>query len=306
VTAARRLGDPVLLGVALRSAIFVSGRWEPESLERTVPGIRQALTHLERLPDKELLLEVSSYDLLQSAWLGDMPRVAASMPALSSVVEEARQPFFTYFAAVFAACLAFFHGRFNEAEALAQRALSLAENVEGVDPRGIFGVYMFSLRREQGRLGELAPLVEHFAETTPRENTWRPGLALIYAELGLLEKARAEFTGLATGDFAEVAEDHTWLNCMAMLAEVCCAVGDADRAPVLYRLLLPYARCNVVAPPIVACYGVAARHLGMLAATMKRWEDAGRHFEVAIERSPATCRMRTDPKVDIDGARQRD
>ena len=30
------------------------------------------------------------------------------------------------------------------------------------------------------------------------------------------------------------------------------------------------------------CYGAAARYLGMLAATMERWEDAAQHFEDAL------------------------
>src|SRR5262249_19496098 len=80
-----------------------------------------------------------------------------------------------------------------------------------------------------------------------------------------------------------VPEDHTWVNCMAMLAEECCAIGDRDRADVLYNFLLPYARCNVVAQPYVPCYGVIARHLGMLASTTNRWEDSARRVEVALE-----------------------
>ena len=54
------------------------------------------------------------------------------------------------------------------------------------------GVQMFLLRREQGRLAELAPAVRYFV----RQHTataWRPGLALIYSELGLVQEARVEF-----------------------------------------------------------------------------------------------------------------
>jgi tetratricopeptide (TPR) repeat protein len=142
---------------------------------------------------------------------------------------------------------------------------------------------MFGSRREQGRLKELAPLVRHFAQTTPKESTWRPGLALIYAELDLLAEARSEFESLAQGGFAAVPEDGSWVNSMRMLAEVCCLLGDGDRAQTLYDLLSPYASCNVLIPPFVGCYGVASRQLGMLATTMRRWEEAERHFESALE-----------------------
>jgi hypothetical protein len=59
------------------------------------------------------------------------------------------------------------------------------------------------------------------------------------------------------------------------------ALGDAERAAVLYAELAP-SEGNLMAPPNVACFGAASRHLGLLAATMKRWPDAERHFEAAL------------------------
>jgi hypothetical protein len=53
--------------------------------------------------------------------------------------------------------------------------------VENAD--GVFGIQMFLLRREQGRLAELAPAVRYFVRQHTA-TTWRPGLALIYSELG--------------------------------------------------------------------------------------------------------------------------
>jgi tetratricopeptide (TPR) repeat protein len=70
---------------------------------------------------------------------------------------------------------------------------------------------------------------------------------------------------------------------MCMLAEVSCALGDQARAARLYELLSPYARCNVLAPPLIALYGVGARYLGMLATTMGRFDEAERHFSTALE-----------------------
>src|SRR5439155_26173552 len=46
--------------------------------------------------------------------------------------------------------------------------------------------------------------------------------------------------------------------------------------------LLPYSRRNVVVSVGVACHGSASRYLGLLAATMQRWQDAERHFEDAL------------------------
>src|SRR5206468_12565927 len=69
---------------------------------------------------------------------------------------------------------------------------------------------------------------------------------------------------------------------MADLAEVCAFLGDACRAATLYRLLLPYNGYTVVIGGGSVCYCAASRYLGMLAATMERWEDAAQHFEAAL------------------------
>ena len=56
---------------------------------------------------------------------------------------------------------------------------------------------------------------------------------------------------------------------------------DATNAA-LYTELAPFEGRNLIAPPNVACFGSASRHLGMLAAAMKRWPDAERHFEAGL------------------------
>jgi DNA-binding CsgD family transcriptional regulator len=178
---------------------------------------------------------------------------------------------------------AMFAGRFEAAERLAQHALAIGQRLRGQDPLGIFGVQMFTLRREQGRLQELAPVMQRFVHMSPETSTWRPGLALIYSELGLEQEARAEFEHLAAHDFATIPRDARWVTCMAYLAEVCAFLGDARRAATLYQFLLPHNGYNIVLGPTAACYGAASRYLGILAATMQRWETAQGHFEDALE-----------------------
>jgi DNA-binding NarL/FixJ family response regulator len=48
-------------------------------------------------------------------------------------------------------------------------------------------------------------------------------------------------------------------------------------------MLLPHAALAVPIRPVVsACYGAAARYLGLLATTMGRWDEAAGHFEAAV------------------------
>jgi tetratricopeptide (TPR) repeat protein len=154
----------------------------------------------------------------------------------------------------------------------------------GVDNNeGVMGVQMFSIRREQGRLAEIAPVVQHFVNEQGAGAAWRPGLALIYADIGELEKARTEFELLAADRFADIPRDSLWQTSLTYLAETCCLLDAVEDAEVLYELLLPYRDLAVVVGNASVCLGASARYLGQLAAVLSRWDDAETHFRRAIE-----------------------
>ena len=140
---------------------------------------------------------------------------------------------------------------------------------------------MFTLRREQGRLRELEPAVRYFVQQHTAA-AWRPGLALIYSELGRTREARTEFEYLARHDFTDLPRDALWMASMTYLTDVCTFLGDTARAAILYQLLLPYTERTVVIGNAVACYGAMSRYLGALATTMGYWGTAAQHFEDAL------------------------
>ncbi len=155
----------------------------------------------------------------------------------------------------------------------------------GVDSKveGAMGVQMFTIRREQGRLAEIAPVIQHFLNKQGAAAAWRPGLDLIYADIGELDKARREFELLAADRFAAIPRDALWQTSLTYLAETCCALDAVDDAEVLYELLLPYRDLAVVVGNASVCLGATDRYLGQLASIMSRWDDAITHFERAIE-----------------------
>jgi tetratricopeptide (TPR) repeat protein len=158
--------------------------------------------------------------------------------------------------------------------------LTLGQRLQSESAEGIFGMQMFMLRREQGRLHEVAPIVEMFVREHS-SSSWKPGLALMYTELGLTDKARTVFEELAVNEFAGIQQDGVWAASVTFLVEVCASLGDSARAEVLYRVLSPYAGYAVVASDW-ASFGAASRFLGQLAATMGRWEEAESHFDQAL------------------------
>jgi DNA-binding CsgD family transcriptional regulator/tetratricopeptide (TPR) repeat protein len=283
---ARRLGDPTTLAATLKTRFFV--RWRPEHIATRLATVTELLRLADEVGDGDLVLQAYSWRLFDLMDLGDMPAVEAQLEAHTRLAEEFRQPFYLYINVTFRAMRAIFEGHFEAGEQLAQQAFTIGQRLRGQDALGVFGVQMFMLRREQGRLQELAPIVAHFVQTSPAASIWRPGLALIYSELGCEPEAREEFERLAAHDFADIPQDAVWSTCIVYLTKVCTFLGDARRASILYQCLTPFDGYNITVGPTAACYGAAARYLGMLATTMARWDEAQRHFADALAMNART------------------
>jgi hypothetical protein len=153
---------------------------------------------------------------------------------------------------------------------------------------------MFILRREQGRLQELEAAIRGFAEQYPAFRIVRYWLACLYSEIGCEEKTQDEFEALAAHDFADLPQDMSRLIALAFLSQVCTFLGDTYRATKLYALLLPYAERNVVYGNAIAYHDSVSHHLGLLATTLSRWEEAQAHFEIALA---CNARMGARPRL---------
>ena len=114
--------------------------------------------------------------------------------------------------------------------------------------------------------------MRYFVQRHTAAAAWRPGLALIYSELGRTREARMEFDYLARHDFTDLPRDALWMASMTYLTDVCTFLGDTARAATLYHLLLPYAERAIVIGNAVACYGAMSRYLGTFATTLKHWD----------------------------------
>jgi class 3 adenylate cyclase/tetratricopeptide (TPR) repeat protein len=177
---------------------------------------------------------------------------------------------------------AILHGDFATAERLAQSALDAPGDVNNEVVTGVYGMQMFTIRREQGRLAEVAPLVKRFVAERSRDPIWQPGLALIAIDLGFASAARKTFDEIAATGFALPIDAKRNIT-LCYLVEVCARLVDAERAEQLYELLLPYQDMAVVVPIATICCGSHARYLGMLASVMGDWAAAEAHFEAALE-----------------------
>ena len=150
------------------------------------------------------------------------------------------------------------------------------------DPSGGYGVQLFSIRREQGRLDEARPIVEAIARLGRAGSTWRPALAVMYAELGLHDEAVAEIDVLHADRLAAVPRDALWHGSLSYLADACAAVGHREGAAVVYDELVGWRGLVVQVGHLLAANGAVDRYLGKLAALLGHDREAEIHFEAAL------------------------
>jgi DNA-binding CsgD family transcriptional regulator/tetratricopeptide (TPR) repeat protein len=281
VALARDIGEPPILFRAL--CAILPGRWYPDRLALRIAVAREAIELVKHAGKLEWLTPYLSGwhtgDLMES---GDTVGASATARAHLLTGEAMREPFNEAVALAALAMIATHEGRFVEAEPLAMQALRCGTRFDRANAAGIFGVQMFTLRRHQGRLGELAPVLRQFLDREAPGAAWRPGLAVLHCELGDLDAARSNFEALAAADFGTLPRDAIRIASLAYLAEVCVALDDRPRAAVLFDLLLPYAGRNIVFGAHTASLGSADRLLGLLAMTMAQWDRAEQHLERAI------------------------
>jgi tetratricopeptide (TPR) repeat protein len=214
--------------------------------------------------------------------MGDAAGFAASLTHFREYFSKHRISAFDFGLAGADAMHAILLGEFAAAERLAERALEIGRDVQGDLAAGVYGVQMFTIRREQGRLAEVAPLFRRFLDENPGDAAWRPGLALIASDLGFAEAARKAFAEMASAGFAFPADAKRGLT-LSYLAEVCTRLDDSLEAERIYEQLLPYRDNAILAPVATVCCGAAGRYLGMLARVKREWAAADEHFEAALE-----------------------
>jgi DNA-binding SARP family transcriptional activator/class 3 adenylate cyclase len=172
--------------------------------------------------------------------------------------------------------IALMEGRLEAAELLLDRVLETSH--ADTNLVNSYSAQLLLLRRDQGRIAEVLPLVENLVATSERLATARAVLALIYAELGRDANTRRVFEDLAADGFAPLPRDITWPCTLAILAELCWHLRDRQRATQLEQLCEPYTGQFVVLAWGACCLGAMDRYRGMLADVLGETNLADRRF----------------------------
>lgn len=278
---ARRLNEPTTLFDVLYA--FTLANRTPADIQERLANLDELLQLAQILDDRVREAHVYAASTVDQLGFGNIDKVDELLKIQANLSDELQHMFFLFISPVFHSMRATLAGNFALGEQLAEQALLVDQQMQVKNTDGIYGILMFTIRREQGELQQLRPILQDFVEHNPESAVWRPGLALLYADLNLVKEARTQFELLAANNFAVLPQDGLFAGTLAYLSEVCAFLQDEVRAAYLYQQLLPYAALVIVLGFGVACLGAAAHYLGLLATTMQQWNDAEHHFETALQ-----------------------
>ena len=277
IAMSRRRGDRRTLGTILAMAYWARGSSLNEDVNRMLHESREIG---RELADDEILSEAAAWLVPSYVVLCDHHAARDALAEVFTIAQRLNEPFLSHVAEHYASALALSDGNVAQAEAAAERSREWGSLLTGRDASGSYGIQMFGIRREQGRLPELAPVVRLLAGQS-HDGAWRPGLAAVLAELGMESDARREVEAILA-DGLGTLRPSLWLASLVYLADACAALRDERCAEAIYPELANYAGANVMIGHLVACYGATDRYLGTTAAVLGEWDAAEEHFHAAI------------------------
>jgi DNA-binding SARP family transcriptional activator/tetratricopeptide (TPR) repeat protein len=279
VELARRTGDPAALAYALdgRGGAILG----PDTTAEWLAVGTELREVAERIGDRERVVHGHLHRIAAQVIVGDITGAKADLDAASRITDQLRQPVQRWQICAAQAMFALAAGDLTEADELVPRAFALGERAQPEMAIPVDRLQRYTLGDFRGDLEEVEPAIRDLVAEYPARPAFRCVLAHLHVRLGRAPEAQQALEDMARDDFSALPFDQEWLYGMSLLAEASAVLGHGVSAAALYEPLAPWAALNVADHP-EGIRGSLARYLGMLAATMKRWVEAERHFEDAL------------------------
>ena len=275
---ARRLGEPTTV---VRTLNLVCDPLQvPSTLAERLVDAREAAELADGLDDPDLRFWTAAYSRMAATQAGDFEWSRRCLDTMRTVIRGLRQPGMLWVTHFNEAAEGILTGNTEQAEQFATAALEVGTESGQPDALSFYGAEMIGIRSQQGRLGELVPMIEHMTEINPDLVVFQATLAAAYLQAGdragagrLLESAGA--------DLASVPYDVLWIFTLANYSEVASELRAEEPARQLLELLTPFDDQVLF---IGATAGNSVAHLcGSLESVLGRYDEAERHFTMASE-----------------------
>jgi predicted ATPase/DNA-binding NarL/FixJ family response regulator len=289
VELARRLGDGPALAYALYARHLAV--WAPDNLEERVSLSAEIIELAEQAGDSSLEITGHVWQLADLFEMGDIPGVDREIDIHEELSARVGYPQFIAHGLMFRATQAILRGEFTDAEALAARSLALGEQVGDVNVRVSYHVEMAALWALQGRPQEATAYFEPAGRDHPPELAQLSSFAF-FCLAGGRSGIKEAFPEIWRARHR--IPPSYWLPMAGVGITLLAAhTGTTQETAASYDLLRPYeGRWIKCGRDAVGPLGPVAYYLGVLAASLSRFDAAAHHFEVALE---ATERISARP-----------
>ncbi len=275
------LDDP--LATALAAAARRRAGWRPGNLAARLADSTEILQAAARAGNQELMMAGNAWLAVDLLERGDRVGVDAQMEAFEAGARRLRQPQFSWQATVWRAMIALMEGRLEDAERLAQDALSIGMRQDELTAGQYYAGQLLAIRREQLILTELEQAARELVVANQDRPIWRLALAILLCDGGRLDEARSVLEPFTDEMVRSLTRDLDWTMTMTVLAEAAVILEDRPRARLLYELLSPHAGTVALIGAGAVCRGPLDGYLGVLALTTGERATALEHLRAAIE-----------------------
>jgi class 3 adenylate cyclase/tetratricopeptide (TPR) repeat protein len=273
LTVARRLGDPPTIVPVLIARHLTT---MPCPVAPRVAESAELVQAAESVTDGVLRSYAWGIRYRSCLEAGDTEEADRCLARAVTLMEDLGQPGLLWTQSYFRAGREIVAGHFDEAERLIVRATELGTTT-GNEDVGVAAAQGFTLRFARGTLPEGG--AEALASCRPQNrapvfDVWQ---AVLDCECGRDADARA---AMAKSTPRSLPRDLFWLGGMCSMATVAAALADATLAGEVRNLLLPYAD-HAVTLAVIPLPAVV-HHLGLAAATIGAYDEAGEWFRAAV------------------------
>lgn len=277
---AREQGDPHTLARVLLLRYVAT--WVPSTLSDRLAETEEGAALADRIGDPLLQTAALRWRVGALQQAGRFEEMVWVDKSFTESTERLGQPTGRWVATYSRANIMSMFGELELAESLANEAFAIGTASGQPDAVAFYANQMVGIRREQGRLAELQPMIARAAGETSRLTAFRAMLALALCEDDLHDDARELFAASKEERFADLHYDVVWQGSLFMLAEVASELGDADAAGWLHGLLAPYE--EQIAEMAGCGCGSVNRVLGRLATLLGHFDEAEERLENASRR----------------------
>jgi class 3 adenylate cyclase/tetratricopeptide (TPR) repeat protein len=277
VDVARRTGDRAALVDAIR--LCHEGITAPRTLELRRGWHSEACELADELGDPTARLFANYYRCLAALEAGDLATMRDALSIFTSESKRIGQPFHLWHRAYHRALRWMLEGDPDAAEQAASDALELGIAAGQPDAFSYYSVQLTGVRRMQGRLHELIPLIEQAVEDNPGLPAFRAALVLAMShETG--DHHVSQLLDVEVANDFPMSDDGQWLAAHVNWADAAARCGHRPAATTLYQRLLPW-RAQFATTHITVS-GSVAHYLGRLAHALGRHDEANLWFAEAL------------------------